>query len=262
VVGLSLLLSTLGLVAAAALMLWLLSLRLRDASVADIFWGPGFALIGLFCAAMSSGDFTRRALVAALAVVWGGRLGLYLYLRNRGKGEDFRYRAMREQHGDRFPLISLGTVFGLQGAVMWIVSLPLQVAASSPVPSPLGWLDAAGLLVWAIGFFFDAVGDLQLARFKAEARRTGAGPGVMDRGLWRYTRHPNYFGDFLVWWGFFLMALGSPSGVYTVLSPLLMSFLLMRVSGVPMLERSLLDRPGYRAYVERTSAFFPRPPRA
>jgi steroid 5-alpha reductase family enzyme len=177
-----------------------------------------------------------------------------------GKGEDPRYQAMRKRHGARFPLVSLGTVFILQAVVMWIVSLPVQAAQVAPFPETLQWLDFAGLGVWSVGLFFEAVGDAQLARFKANAENAGK---VMDRGLWRYTRHPNYFGDFMVWWGIYFVALSTTTAWWTIIGPALMSFFLMRVSGVPLLEKSLrANRPGYDAYIARTSAFFPRPPRS
>jgi steroid 5-alpha reductase family enzyme len=237
-----------------------LSLVKRNASIVDIYWGPGHALIALIAALLSpDGALPRRILIASLAILWGARLGVYLFLRNAGQPEDFRYRSLRKRVGSKFPLVSLGLVFGLQGVLMWIISLPLQVAQHSPVPPDLGLLDAVGALIWAVGFVVESVADLELRRFKADPANRDR---VLDRGLWRYTRHPNYFGDFLVWWGFFAIAAATPYGVWTLPAPLIMSFLLMRVSGVPLLERSLVQhRPGYRDYIERTSAFFPRPPR-
>lgn len=244
----------------AFLALWLLSLARRDVSIVDLYWGPGFAAIAALAAGLSGGDApARRWLVVALAALWGLRLGGYLLWRNWGQSEDARYAAMRRHHGARFPWVSLGTVFGLQALLQWFVSLPLQVAVLSPRPAGLTLLDAAGVALFALGLGFESVGDAQLARFKADPDNRGR---VMDRGLWRYTRHPNYFGDFCVWWGFFAIALATPHGVWTVLSPLVMSFLLLRVSGVALLERDIAKRrPAYRDYVRRTSAFLPRPPR-
>jgi len=194
-----------------------------------------------------------------LTGIWGLRLGAYLLWRNWGRPEDFRYAAMRRSWGDHFPLASLATVFGLQAVLMWVVSLPVQVAAASALPAHLGALDAFGVMVWATGLGFEAIGDWQLARFKADPANAGR---VLDRGLWRYTRHPNYFGDACVWWGLFLIACATPGGVWTLPSPIVMTVFLRRISGVPMLERSLRKRrPGYAAYVERTSAFVPRAPR-
>jgi steroid 5-alpha reductase family enzyme len=247
--------STLLVTAAVVLSLWAVSVARRDASIIDLYWGPGFALIAAVTALLADGAPARRLLVLALTVVWGLRLGGYLLWRNWGRGEDFRYRAMREQHGPRFARRSLVTVFGFQGLLMWVISLPVQVAQISPEPVPLGWLDALGCLLWSIGLLFESVGDFQMARFKADPENAGR---VMDRGLWQYTRHPNYFGDFLVWWGLFVVALAVPYGAWTVVSPILMSVLLMRVSGVPLLEQSLRERrPGYQEYVERTPSFFP-----
>ncbi len=194
-----------------------------------------------------------------LCALWGGRLGSYLLWRNWGAGEDYRYRAMRRRHGDRFGRVSLVTVFGLQGVLQWIVSLPLQVAILAPTQPGLGALDALGAGLVALGLGSEAIGDWQLARFKRDPANAGR---VMDRGLWRYTRHPNYFGDSLVWWGLYAIACGAPGGVLTLPGPALMTWLLLRVSGVALLERSLMARkPGYAEYAARTSAFLPWPPR-
>jgi steroid 5-alpha reductase family enzyme len=253
------LIATANAVAAAMLLVWLVSLARRDASIVDIWWGPGFVWIAaVACAVGTGGDPARRALSLALAALWGFRLGVHLFVRNRGAGEDYRYRAMRKRHGERFGLVSLVTVFGLQGVLAWIVSLPVQVVHVSS-GGPLGVLDFAGVALFAVGFAFEAISDWQLARFRADPQSAGR---VMDRGLWRYTRHPNYFGDALVWWGLFAIALATPAGVWTLPGPLLMTFLLRRVSGVPLLERSLRKRrPGYADYAARTSPFFPLPPR-
>jgi steroid 5-alpha reductase family enzyme len=256
----ALLAATLGFALGAMLLLWLLSLALRDASIVDIWWGPGIAL-GACVAWLSAGAAHPRALLlVALAALWALRLGGYLLWRNAGHGEDPRYQAMRRHWGARFPLVSLATVFTLQGALQWLVSLPLQVGAALPGSAPLGALDALGALLFALGLGFEAIGDAQLARFKADAANAGR---VMDRGLWRYTRHPNYFGDALAHWGLFVIALATPNGWLTALSPALMTFLLLRVSGVALLERSIgKRRPEYVEYRRRTSAFIPRPPRA
>ncbi|HVN86161.1 MAG TPA: DUF1295 domain-containing protein [Candidatus Binatia bacterium] len=234
---------------------WLLATALRNVGIVDIFWGLGFTLIAIFSWALGDGYAGRRLLVAALTSIWGLRLASYLFWRNWGQEEDYRYQAMRRRHGPRFPVVSLYTVFGLQGVLMWIVSLPVQVAAMVRDPTHLTWLDAAGATLWAIGLLFESVGDWQLAQFKSNPRNRGH---VMDRGLWRYTRHPNYFGDACVWWGLFLIALTTPAGIWVAASPMLMTFLLVRVSGVPLLERRLTkSRPEYADYVRRTSAFVP-----
>lgn len=254
----SALLTTFGCGVAVMIALWLLSLARRDVSIVDIWWGPGFAWLTAVAFVLANDPSSRGALLLALVSVWGLRLGGYLFWRNWGHGEDPRYARMRRHHGDRFRWISLATVFGLQAVLQWIVALPLLLAQWLPGTRPLGILDAAGVALFATGLFFETVGDAQLARFKADPQNAGR---VMDRGLWRYTRHPNYFGDCLVWWGLFAIAAATPVGPFTIASPLLMTFLLLRVSGVALLERSLVrTRPAYRDYIERTSAFFPRPP--
>ena len=251
--------ATATLVAGCMVALWLLSLALRDASIVDIFWGFGFVVIAVATFLWTNdGGAARRGLIAALVGLWGLRLTAYLLWRNAGHGEDPRYAAMRRYWGARFWWVSLFTVFALQGTLMWIVSLPVQLSQVAP-GGPLGALDAVGLALFSLGLSFEAVGDWQLARFKADPANAGR---VMDRGLWRYTRHPNYFGDFCVWWGLFVVALSTPYGVWSVIGPALMSFLLLRVSGVTLLERSIQKRrPDYVEYAKRTSAFFPRPPR-
>ena len=247
-----------GLVLACMLALWLLSLRLRDASIADVFWGSGFAAVGVLSAALAPPS-PRGLLLAGLSAAWGLRLTVHLGRRWRAHGqEDRRYRAMRAQRGEGFPLASLFTVFLLQGALMWVVSLPLQAGAARGATVPLGLLDAAGVAVFAVGLTFEALGDAQLARFLADPAHRGQ---VMQSGLWRYTRHPNYFGDALVWWGMGLVA-AAAGAAWSLVGPALMTFLLVRVSGVSLLEKDIgLRRPGYAEYVRRTSAFLPRPPR-
>lgn len=239
--------------------LWLVSLLRRDVSIVDVWWGPGFALLAGIAFVLADAPGPRGALLVALTSLWGLRLGGHLLWRNHGREEDPRYARMRRHHGARFAWVSLATVFGLQAVLQWFVSLPVQIAQLAPGTAPLGVLDAIGLALFATGLFFESVGDLQLARFRADPANQGR---VMDRGLWRYTRHPNYFGDCLVWWGLFAIALSTPLGWLTIAAPLAMTFLLLRVSGVALLERSLVrTRPAYRDYIESTSAFFPRPPR-
>ena len=241
----------------AMLALWLVSLPLRNASIADIFWPLGFVLVAIV-SWRANGCISRRILVGTLVAVWGLRLAVHLFLRNRGHGEDPRYRAMRRRWGEsRFPFVSLFTVFVFQGILMWIVSLPVQGSFSSP--ARIGPLDVVGAAVWLVGFSFEAVGDLQLTRFRTDP---SSGGKILDRGLWRYTRHPNYFGNATLWWGIGLIAV-SAHRWWTLVGPLVMTVLLLRVSGVPLLERRMKrTRPGYEAYVARTSAFFPLPPRS
>ncbi|HEX6130106.1 MAG TPA: DUF1295 domain-containing protein [Actinomycetota bacterium] len=245
---------------AAGTALWLVSLRRNDVSIVDVAWGPAFAVVAALGLAFGEGARPRRLLVAALVAVWAARLAARIWRRNRGRGEDRRYRAFRERYGpERYRWLSLFQAFWLQAALAWVVSLPLQLAATAPAPEGLVPLDLLGALVWAVGFAFEAVGDAQLDRFAADPANRGR---VMDRGLWRYTRHPNYFGDAVLWWGLGLIALAVPWGWVGLAGPALMTFLLLRVSGVAMLERDIAERrPGYRAYAARTSAFVPWPPR-
>jgi len=238
------------------LLFWLVSLSKRDVSVVDSAWSLLFLSGFAAYIAASPAPGTRTVLIATLVTVWALRLSAYITWRNWGEGEDRRYRAMRAKHQPGFAVKSLYLVFGLQGLLAWVIALPLVVAVAGT--RPLGLLDVAGIAVWALGMIFETVADLQLARFKANPENHGR---VMDQGLWRYSRHPNYFGECCIWWGFYLIALAA-GGWWTLLSPVLMTFLLLRVSGVTLLERDIGERrPAYREYVQRTSAFLPRPPR-
>ena len=248
-------------IAVSVLMLsvWVLSLLLKNASIVDIVWGLGFVLIAWVSNVASDSSSAVGLAVALMVSVWGFRLAGYLWWRNHGKGEDFRYVAMRKHYGQRFPLISLITVFSLQGVLMLLVSLPVQLAQQSD-DSSLNALSMVGVLVWIVGVLFESVGDVQLARFKARPENAGK---VMDRGLWRFTRHPNYFGDACAWWGIAIVALQSNLGWLGLAGALVMNFLLVRVSGVPMLEKTMHQRrPDYVAYQNRTSGFIPRKPKS
>jgi steroid 5-alpha reductase family enzyme len=243
-----------------ALMLttWVVSLIVKNASIVDIVWGLGFVAVAWAVRLTADGLAGRQNLLVALTTVWGLRLSGYLFWRNHGKGEDYRYKSMRKRWGSRFGLISLVTVFTLQGTLMFLVSLPVQLGQSRTTPA-LGWLAWAGVAVWLVGLFFEAVGDAQLARFKADPANAGT---VMSKGLWRYTRHPNYFGDACVWWGIALVAAEVPVGRWGLIGAAVMTLFLRRVSGVTLLEKSLVKRrQGYTEYVARTSAFLPRPPK-
>ncbi len=241
-----------GVIAATMIALWLLSLRLADSSIVDIFWGCGFVLVAWLAFALGPGLLERKLLAAVLTTLWGGRLSVYLFLRNHGRPEDPRYQAMRRKRGARWWLWSLPMVFGLQGLLILVVSLPLQAVGASTLP--LGPIDLLGATLVLGGIAFEATADAQLARFKAKTKGQ-----LMTTGLWSWSRHPNYFGDFVVWWGLF--ALAAASAPWTVVGPLVMSGLLMRVSGVPLLEQAMRGRPGWVEYERRTSAFFPRPPK-
>ena len=246
--------------AVAVLMLgiWLLSIRLQDVSIIDPAWGPALALVGVVGALAGDGDRGRRWLLAGMVVLWGGRLGWHLTVRKLHEPEeDRRYAVMREKQGDRFVLWSLRMVFGTQALLVLVVSLPLAAAAGGG-----GALDALaipGVLVWAVGLAFETIGDRQLTAFKADPSSKGQ---VMDRGLWRYTRHPNYFGDACVWWGLYLVALTAGGVWWTAVGPLVMTLLLVRVSGAGLLEKDIgTRRPGYADYIARTSGFIPLPPK-
>jgi steroid 5-alpha reductase family enzyme len=252
---------TAAVIGVSVFVLWLVSLPLRNASIADVFWPLGFVLVAIV-SSRADGYAPRKIVVGALVTIWGLRLAIHLYLRNRGGGEDPRYRAMRRRWGEsRFPMVSLFTVFGFQGVLLWIVSLPIQVAMLHREPNHLTWVDAVGTTLLLVGFAFETIADLQLTRFKSDPANDGK---VMDRGLWRYTRHPNYFGDALVWWGLGVIGLGTSGAPYTaaIVGPGVMTFLLVRVSGVPLLERRMKrTRPAYAEYVARTSSFFPMRPK-
>jgi steroid 5-alpha reductase family enzyme len=250
-------LASAGAITALTLVTWLVSLRLGDGSVMDVAWGLGIVVVAWLSFAVADGDATRKALVVALTTVWGLRLTLHLARRVGRGGEDFRWHELRARHGRRFPAVSLGH-FAFQGAGMWVVSLPVQAAQVPASPAGLTPVDLAAIAVWTFGMFFEVVGDLQLARFRADPRNRGR---VMDRGLWRYTRHPNYFGDLCVWWGLYGFALATGDAWWAVAGPLLMGCVLLRMSGVRIMERHLAGRTGYREYARRTSAFVPRPPR-
>ena len=237
---------------------WLLSVAWRDASIVDPVWPLGFVVVAWVTLAVADGNPTRQWVLVGMTTIWGLRLSGYLAWRKKGAPEDPRYQAMRRHWGERFWLISLLTVFALQGVLMWIVSLPVQLGQVRDTPD-LGVLAFVGIALWLLGVTFETVGDAQLARFKADPASKGQ---VMDRGLWRYTRHPNYFGDTCVWWGIALVAAETGIGAIGIIGAVVMTVLLVRVSGVPMLERSMAKRrPGYTNYVARTSAFIPRPPR-
>lgn len=247
--------SALPAMAALALVAWGLATARRNVGLVDIFWSLFLLLAAVVCAV--PGNLGARAwLVLALTAVWAVRLSGYLARRNWNAPEDYRYRAIRARNEPGFAWKSLYLVFGLQALLAWLVSAPLAAAIASA--APLSALDYVGAALAAFGIAYEAVADAQLARFKSDPASAGR---VMDRGLWRYSRHPNYFGEFCVWWGLFLVA-GAAGGWWTAFSPVLMSVLLLRISGVALLERDIGERrPGYRAYARRTSAFFPAPPR-
>ncbi len=241
------------------LALWIVSLIITDSSIVDIFWGTGFVIVAWVCFFLTPEGFMgRKLLIAILTTIWGLRLSIHILLRNWGKGEDYRYQKWRKEAGSEWWWRSFFKVFLLQGALMWIISAPLLAAQISPTPDRLIWLDYLGAIIWGVGFFFEAIGDWQLSSFRANPTNKGK---LLNTGLWRYTRHPNYFGDATQWWGFFLIAV-TANGYLTIFSPVIMTLLLRRVSGVTLLEKTLKDtKPGYKEYVETTNAFIPWFPR-
>jgi steroid 5-alpha reductase family enzyme len=237
---------------------WIVHLIARKASVVDSFWGLGFVAIVWLTFALAPGTLDRKLLVAVLTTIWGLRLTAHVSWRNWGEPEDPRYADMRDKHPEAFWWRSLFTVFLLQAVIMWIVALPIQLAQMYPAPA-FTWLDLLGTVLWCFGFFWEAVGDWQLARFKANPANKGR---VLDSGLWRYTRHPNYFGEACMWWGLFLVALSVPGGWWAIFGPAVLTALLLKVSGIAMTEKKLSERhTDYDEYKRRTSAFLPRPPK-
>ncbi|CAB4865609.1 unannotated protein [freshwater metagenome] len=237
--------------------LWAVSLALEDSSIVDIWWGAGFVVLGWTALALTGPRAGSQWLVLPMVTVWGLRLTWHLGRRNIGKGEDPRYVAMRAKAGDAWPIRSLFVVFWLQGLIMWIVCLPVLAVVVSH-ENPDSWLDLLGVALFAVGLFFETVGDWQLDRFKRDPFSKGE---VMNRGLWRYTRHPNYFGDACVWWGIGLIA-ASAGAWWALVGPALINFMLVRVSGKALLEKGLTKRrPGYDDYIRRTSGFIPLPPK-
>lgn len=246
----------LAIVTAAALVTWVRSLCLKNVAIVDSIWSLMFVLAGGAYAFVSWPPRPRTVLVLSLVTVWALRLSIHITRRNRGHGEDPRYRAIRARNQPNFALKSLYLVFVFQALLAWLISLPLLGSLSSA--KPLSWLDMAGAALWLVGFIFEAGGDWQLARFSSDPDNKGR---VMDSGLWRYTRHPNYFGDFCVWWGLYLIAVGAGAW-WSIPGPLIMSVLLLRVSGVRLLEKDIVQRrPEYADYIRRTNAFFPGNPK-
>ncbi|HET7386603.1 MAG TPA: DUF1295 domain-containing protein [Nocardioidaceae bacterium] len=235
------------------------AVRLGKHAVVDVAWGLGFVAVAIasYLLGAERGDPARRVLVLVLTAVWGLRLAAHIGRRNRGHGEDSRYQALLAKAPGSRTAYAARRIYLPQGLALWFISLPIQVAAFEP--SSLNVVAWVGCAVWLLGFAFEAVGDAQLHRFRTDPGSKGK---VLDTGLWRYTRHPNYFGDASVWWGISLVAFGAWPGILTVLSPLLMTWLLARGTGKPLLEKGMAERrPGYADYVRRTSGFVPLPPR-
>jgi steroid 5-alpha reductase family enzyme len=230
--------------------------RAGRVSVVDTAWGVGFVLVASVAALVGDGVPWRRLLLLALVGAWGLRLAWHMHRRNAGKGEDPRYAEMLGRERGNPTVVAIRKVYAVQALALWFVSLPIQVSAAAGAGNAA--VAVVGVAVWLLGVTFEAVGDAQLSAFKANPDNTGK---VMDRGLWSWTRHPNYFGDASVWWGLWLVAASAWPGVLTVLSPIVMTYFLAFATGARLLERHLAQRPGYAAYQRRTSSFLPRPPR-
>jgi len=233
--------------------LWFVSVFIKNVSIVDLFWGVGFVISAIVYYIFSDGNEMRKLILLILASIWGIRLSIYLAWRNIGKGEDFRYREFRKQYGEnRYWWISYFQTFLLQGVLMWLISAPLLGAQY--YDKPVSFVDFIGLLIWVVGFCFEAGGDFQLARFKSIQKNKGK---VLNTGFWKYTRHPNYFGDAAVWWGFALLSIGGGSYL-AIFSSVLMTALIIKVSGVSLLEKTLkTQKPEYQEYIRTTSAFLP-----
>lgn len=241
---------------------WLFSLWAGRVCVIDAFWGPGFGVLAT-ATVLFRREFDlvwAQQLLLACVLAWGLRLGIHLGLRIAADPhEDRRYAAMRDKYSPNFQWKSLGIVFLLQGVILWFVSLPVIHGLAATGGMVRSFLLGPGVLFWGVGVFFEAVGDWQLQRFRQDPANAGR---VLDTGLWAWTRHPNYFGDFCVWWGLWLVSAACGAPLWTAISPAVMAFFLLRVSGVTLLEKDIGQRrPGYAEYVQRTSAFFPAPPR-
>ena len=237
------------------ILLWVVSVFIKNVSIVDLFWGFGFVVINTLYVLSSSEVTARQLLVLVLVSVWGLRLSVYLAWRNIGKAEDFRYQEFRRKYGpERYWWFSFFQTFLLQGVLMMLISTPLLGANFGEQNSRLQWLDYAGILVWIIGFSFEAGGDFQLARFKSNPQNKGK---VLNTGFWKYTRHPNYFGDSAVWWSYALFSIAAGS-YWLSLGSVLMTLLIIKVSGVALLEKSLTStKPQYSEYIRRTNAFLP-----
>jgi len=236
---------------------FLVALAKRRNDVADIAWGGGFLCAALAAHIMQGTNETRAILILTLVTIWGLRLMLHVGWRNQGKAEDHRYKAWREEWGDSFLTRTFLQVFVLQGFLMLTISLPVTWSLTHNGP-PINILDAVGLCVWLVGFFFEALGDFQLLRFKSNPANNGR---IMTSGLWRYTRHPNYFGEVTLWWGIFIICISVPGSYWTVVGPLTITYLILKVSGTPMLEKRYYDNQEYEEYIHSTSAFFPLLPK-
>lgn len=236
-------------------LLWIWSIFIKNVSIVDLFWGFGFVVINAFYVLMSGELNARKILILVLVSIWGLRLAIYLAIRNIGKGEDFRYKEFRRTYGEeRYWWFSYFQTFLLQSLLILIVSLPLLGISQSRQSGNLNLLDYFGILVWLIGFSFEAGGDFQLSRFKRDSKNKGK---VFNTGFWKYTRHPNYFGDSAVWWAYAIFSIAAGS-YWQIIGSIVMTLLIIKVSGVALLEKTLnKSKPQYQEYIQKTSSFFP-----
>jgi len=249
---------TLALILFLYMSLWfVLSLAKGRNDVADVAWGLGFVLLAWASFFLGQSQDIRGLLVGLLVTIWGLRLAWHIHVRNKGKTEDYRYAKWREEWGKWFYIRSYLQVYLLQGFLLFLIIFPVLLINRS-TGANLNYLDFIGVAVWLVGFIFESVGDAQLARFIREPSNKGR---LMQGGLWRYTRHPNYFGEVTMWWGLWIIALSVPSGLYGIVGPLTITYLILKVSGIPMLEERMADNPEFAEYKSRTSIFLPLPPK-
>lgn len=236
---------------------FVISVLIKRNDIADIAWGLGFVLLTWVSFAISGNTDARGILVGVLVSIWGARLAWHIYSRNRGKPEDYRYAAWRVEWGSTVYIRSFFQIYLLQGVLLYLVVMPVLFINYSRGGS-LGLLDLAGCAVWIMGFLFESIGDAQLAQFIKNPTNKGK---LIQSGLWQYTRHPNYFGEVTQWWGIWLIALSIPGGWLSIIGPLTITFLILKVSGIPMLEKKMAEKPEFAEYSKRTSMFIPLPPR-
>jgi steroid 5-alpha reductase family enzyme len=235
---------------------WLGSLYLNRPSIADMYWGIGFIIVAVVTFLQSDGFFPRKVLLTSMILIWGARLSVHIFFRDQNREEDPRYTAMRQSSGQNFKIVSLFKIFWLQGGLLLIIASGALWGILSQNPARLTLYDLVGAIIWATGFAIEVKADRQLTLFK---RRGKNRTKIMDHGLWHYSRHPNYFGESLLWWGIFVITVQLPGGFWTIISPLLITFLLLKVSGIVMLEQHLATHPGYKEYIQTTSPFIPLP---
>lgn len=234
---------------------WLISLKRKDVTIADSLWGLGFIIIAWLTFLQGDGLFWRKLIISAAVSVWGLRLAYHITRRGRGKGEDPRYTAWRKEYGARFPLVSLFRVFLVQALFMWLIAMSIQVGQAAPQPGHITVMDVAGMLLWLTGFLIESSADRQLSRFIKNPENKGR---VMRYKLWRYSRHPNYFGESTMWWGLFIVSCSAEYGVFTILSPILITYTLLKITGVSLMEETMFkDDPEYEEYKRTTSSFIP-----